>query len=274
MFLDAGVLDSFFPITMSILRINSAIERYRYFARPEFNIHTMAGHGEDGLPNIQFVSARILSWLQPDTTDVVVDIGCGDGYLLRQAARSGDTCIGVVPTKEELARLESAVPGIEFKVGRAQVLPLLSGSASKIVCNSVLVLLQDEENVRLALREIARIARPGAKIWLGEVPAADELADSPRYRGRSLAGMLLFELRSKGVRAFLASTKVAAKSAFGGGTLLIDSCRLFHATPQRFVQLATDCGLKIESWFKHTRLDHGTEVESRHRYNYLCTKAA
>lgn len=258
---------------MPILRINSAIERYRYFARPEFNIHAMAGHGEDGLPNIRFVSTRILTWLKPDANDVVVDVGCGDGHLLAQAAQAGATCIGVIPTKEERARLEAAVPDIDFKVGRAQALPLDSGCASKIVCNSVLVLLEDEENVRLALREIGRVARPGAQIWLGEVPAADELADQPRYWGKSVAGMLLFQLRFKGTRAFLASLKAVARSAMGSDTLLLDSCRLFHATPPRFIQVAADCGLKVDSWFKHTRLELGAEVESRHRYNYLCTKA-
>ena len=93
---------------MPILRITSAVERYRYFASPEFNIHALSGHGEDGLPNIQFVSARILSAIQPEARDVVLDVGCGDGYLLSQAAKTGAKCIGVVPTREEQEKLQAA----------------------------------------------------------------------------------------------------------------------------------------------------------------------
>ena len=163
---------------MPILRITSAVERYRYFASPEFNIHALSGHGEDGLPNIQFVSARILSAIQPEARDVVLDVGCGDGYLLSQAAKTGAKCIGVVPTREEQEKLQAAVPGINFRVGLAQDLPLDSGCASKIVCNSVLLLLENEDNVRSALTEISRVAQLGARIWLGEVPAANELLNS------------------------------------------------------------------------------------------------
>lgn len=259
---------------MPILKINSAVERYRYFARPEFNIHTLAGHGEDGLSNIEFVSTRILNTLSPDDTDVIVDVGCGDGHLLAEAARRGAHGIGVVPTPEEHARLKSERPGIHFLLGTAQHLPLDSRCASKIVCNSVLVLLENECNVRSALREISRIARDGASIWLGEIPAANELAEFRVYSGTSIAGLLKHELKYKGVRPFLATLKSIARSALGSETLLVNSCPIFHASPQKLIAIAEDCGLRIRSWHKHSRLDHGIERESLHRFNYIFTKVA
>ena len=77
--------------TMPILKISSAVEHYRYFSRPEFTIHSRAGHSENGLPNIKFVSARIVAALEPGKKDILVDVGCGDGYLLaRGAERGGD----------------------------------------------------------------------------------------------------------------------------------------------------------------------------------------
>ena len=126
---------------MPILKISSAVEHYRYFSRPEFTIHSRAGHSENGLPNIKFVSARIVAALEPGKKDIRVDVGCGDGYLLARGAERGATCIGIVPTEEEREKLQNALPGIDFRLGLAQELPLESRCASKVVCNSVLVLL-------------------------------------------------------------------------------------------------------------------------------------
>jgi SAM-dependent methyltransferase len=259
---------------MPILRITSAVERYRYFASPEFNIHALSGHGEDGLPNIEFVSARILSAIQPEARDVVLDVGCGDGYLLSQAAKTGAKCIGVVPTREEQEKLQAAVPGINFRVGLAQNLPLDSGCASKIVCNSVLLLLENENNVRSALTEISRVAQFGARIWLGEVPAANELAEFHVYNGTTTVGRLSHEWRTKGLRSFLATLRSVVRSRFGKQTLLLDSCSIFHAPPDKFIRLASACGLHIQSWQKHKRLDAGGERESAFRYNYMFSKSA
>jgi SAM-dependent methyltransferase len=266
-----AVLDSA-KSTMPILKVQSAIEPYRYFARPEFNIHTMAGHGENGLPNIKFVSARILGALQPDANDIVVDVGCGDGYLLARAAERGSTCIGVVPTQEEQEKLQAALSGVDFRLGLAQKLPIKSACASKVVCNSVLVLLEDERNVVRALQEISRIARPGARIWLGEVPAEDELSTFHIYHGNSVLGLLLHQWRWKGTRSFLSTLNTAVNSLVGQQMLLVNSSRLFHCRPEEFVLLAENCDLQLESLSKHTRLHRGTELESHCRYNYLFTK--
>ena len=259
---------------MPILRITSAVERYRYFAKPQFNIHTLAGHGEDGLPNVQFVSERILAALKPQANDTVVDIGCGNGYLLSQAALSGAKCVGVVPTNEEQRKLEAALPGISFRVGLAEKLPIDSGSASKIVCNSVLVLLENETNVNSALHEISRIGQVGAWIWLGEVPAADELSEFRVYQGTSVPGLLCHELRRRGIRPFLATMKSVVKSTLGEETLLLNSSPVFHASSEKFIAMATACGLQIKSWHKHRRLDRGHEKVSPYRYNYLFSKSS
>ena len=42
---------------------------------------------------------------------------------------------------------------------------------------------EDEDNVVRARQEISRISRPGARIWLGEVPAEDELSALHIYHG-------------------------------------------------------------------------------------------
>ena len=258
---------------MPILRITSAVERYRYFASPEFNIHALSGHGEDGLPNIQFVSARILSAIQPEARDVVLTWAVATAIFCHKRRRPVRNASALfLPGKNR--RSFRRLPGITFRVGLAQDLPLDSGCASKIVCNSVLLLLENENNVRSALTEISRVAQIGARIWLGEVPAANELAEFHVYNGTTTLGRLSHEWRTKGLRPFLATLRSVVRSRFGKQTLLLDSCSIFHAPPDKFIRLARACGLHIESWQKHKRLDAGGERESAFRYNYMFSKSA
>ena len=165
------------------------------------------------------------------------------------------------------------LPDVTFLVGMAQSLPVGSDSVSKIVCNSVLLLLESESAVMAALREIARVAQPSARIWLGEIPAADESANFGEYCGTSVLGFLWHELSKKGPRALASAAKKAATSLAGGQTLILCSGNVFFATPEKFIRMAQQCGLHLISRFKHERLDRsGKIVESQFRYNYLFVK--
>src|SRR6266404_4069291 len=108
-----------------------------------------------------------------------------------------------------------AHPHISFVVGLAQKLPLESESASKIVCNGVLLLLGTETKVTSALQEIARVAQRGARIWIGEVPAANEFEHFKVYSGGTVPGLLWHQLRHKGLRPFLGTCKSAVRSIVG-----------------------------------------------------------
>jgi len=77
--------------------------------------------------------------------------------------------VGIAPTAEEGSKLEMALPNVSFHVGVAQNLPLESASFSKIVCNGVLILLGSETAAMAAIKEIARVAKPQARVWLGEI---------------------------------------------------------------------------------------------------------
>jgi ubiquinone/menaquinone biosynthesis C-methylase UbiE len=249
---------------LAVIRLKNPIERYRQLALGS-DVSALSGHGL-GPAVIDFVNSRILDGLKLQSSDVLLDIGCGDGSLLHSARVAKR--IGVVPTPEEQRRLQGIYPDVLFVVGLAQTLPLKSEVASKIVCNSVLLLLGSEDVSLAALREIARLARPAAIIWIGEIPAESELERFNMYRGNSVLGMVSHQLRHKGLRAFLSSGRSALT-----GTLQLDSSPEFHAPPERFIRMIESCGLKVESHFKHRRLDQaGKEMESPYRWNYLVTK--
>ncbi len=258
---------------MAIVKITNYVEYYRHLATSP-DIHCISGRGDD-VAATKYVNSRILAVLDPSPDDVLLDVGCGDGCLLEMAKDRVKECIGIVPTSEEQSIVHAAVPGVRILVALAQGLPLESRSVSKVSCNSVLLLLESEGPVLAAMKEIERVTRPGARIFIGEIPAADELTQFGKYKGDSVIGFLRHQLRQNGPRAFMGAAKTVALSSLGKGTLLLNSATMFHASPERFMAMAESCGLRPEAHFKHMRLDRsGSVVESPFRYSYIFSKNA
>lgn len=256
---------------MPIVKIADYVGLYRHLAASP-DIHELSGRGNEKAAT-EFASARILEALEPASDDVLLDIGCGDGCLLRMAAGRVAQRIGVVPTVEEQSRLQTVLPDVAVFVGLAQALPFDPESASLIVCNSVLMLLESDDLVLAALQGIARVARPGARIWLGEIPAADELSGFGKYRGTSVPGYVLHDFRHKGARGLLSAGRALVAASIGTQTLVLCSAKVFYAEPPKFLDMAARCGLRVVRYFKHQRLDRSGKIaESPYRYNYLFIK--
>ncbi len=255
---------------MPVVRIHNYVDLYRAYAKST-NVHRLDGRGDDRV-GTEYLNSRILESLQPTKDDVLLDIGCGDGCLLRLAEGRVGRSIGIVPTAEERSRLLASYPSLNVLIGTAQNLPLDSASASLVVCNSVLLLLSREE-IEVALREIARVARPGAKIWLGEIPGADEYAYLKNYRGSSALGLLWHQFSNKSFRTFLSTARALLACAMSEQMMVLNSCGIFYATPEAFVDLAQKRGLKPISHFMHVRKDRcGRLIECPPRYNYVFTR--
>jgi SAM-dependent methyltransferase len=255
---------------MAIIRVTDYVEAYRLRALSP-NFHEMAGRdGKDSLT--EFVNSQIARHMDFSDQDVLVDIGCGTGKLLDMAGEGLRGRIGVLPTKEEQSRLQTVLQSADIRVGLAQNLPVESGCASKIVCNAVLLYMASEDDVRSAFSEIARIARPGARVWLGEIPDSDDYVRFQQYRGTSVLGLLWHLLTTAGLRPFLGMIRRILKSLIGRDRIVLSSPGLYYATPDEFVRLAGDCGLKLEHYFRHQELDErGNIVESPSRYDYIFT---
>jgi len=255
---------------MPILRINNYVDAYRLRAQSK-DIHELAAR-PDKKPLTEFVNRQILDAIQPGPDDFLVDIGCGDASLLRMAGARGFKCLGVVSSVEEQLALESAFPGLSVVAGQAQSLPLESGSASKIVCNATLFYLPTEADVKAALREMARIACPGAIIWVGEIPEIDEYAHYGMYRGTSMLGLLWHLWRRNGLRSFLGMIRLWARAVTGDEQIVLNSAGIFQAGPNKMVALAESCGLRLKTCFRHKELDReGKVVNAEFRYDYVFT---
>jgi hypothetical protein len=255
---------------MPVLRINNYIDAYRIRAACE-DLHELAAR-----PNkkavTEFVNRRILEALRLTPEDILVDIGCGDASLLRMAEGCVAKSFGVVATVEEKLRLESSFPNLSFVASSAQGLALESGSASKVVCNTTLAYLSSEDDVLAAMREMSRIARPGAMIWMGEVSEIDEYAHYGMYRGNSMMAYLWHLLTHSGLRAFLGMTRRWLKATIGSERIVLNSAGMFYAGPEKLILLATSSGLTLKTYFRHEEIDGGSKVvNSKFRYDYIFT---
>src|SRR3954454_10664317 len=115
----------------------------------------------------------VLDEALPAGDPVVVDVGCGDGALVRHLARSGARAIGVEIGAEPLARARAREPvGRErYLEGGAQELPLDDASADVVVFANSLHHVPTEL-LDTALAEAARVLRPGGLLYVQE-PLAD-----------------------------------------------------------------------------------------------------
>jgi SAM-dependent methyltransferase len=260
---------------MTIHKAGSYIDAYRAKATAS-DINELSGR--PGRPDLtDFVSRAILDAMPDDRVGMLVDVGCGQASLLQQAVRRGRAvrCIGILPTDEEVERvrehlLQSAsAPGaVEIRRGTADATGLPANSADCVVCNGVLVLLCGPDEIREALAELHRIARPGALLYIGEVPDADEMAG--KTYGDSIVRWLAWVLRTQGLSRFLAQSRVVMSAALSREPFVIAPKRVFFEAPEAFLQRLRGHGFEPIRHERHNDIEpDGTPRPSPTRWNYL-----
>ena len=101
-------------------------------------------------------------WLVGTEPLDVVDLGAGTGKLTRSLVALGHRVTAVEPLPEMLAHLEAAVPGVHVIEGGAEAIPLPDESADVVTAAQAFHWFDRGP----ALREIARVLRPGGRIAL------------------------------------------------------------------------------------------------------------
>ena len=99
----------------------------------------------------------------------VLDVGCGDGTLVRMMAREGAKVIGLEISEDQLVRARTASPVADetYRVGRAEALPFDDNAFDIVVIfnslHHVPVAAQDK-----ALAESARVLKSGGFLFVME----------------------------------------------------------------------------------------------------------
>lgn len=242
-------------------RAAQSIEDYRGWAAAE-DVHRLTGRNDKA--NTDFVNRYVLSKIGLRQEHDVVDVGCGDGSLL--ASVDCRRRIGVSPTEEERARLagEHAGAGVDFRAGLVQDIPAESASADRVICNGVLSLLPSAAIAGQAIAELARIAKPGALVWIGEVMNFNDEARPSVLGSRKLGAWLYRSLSFD--RAYVEYYKRERRRVVRGKQLVI--------APHDLVEAAAQNGLALEWQGPHPYYRGGKRLFSPVRRNYLFSRRA
>lgn len=111
------------------------------------------------------VAPLFVGWLGAAPRGRWVDLGCGTGALAAEVCRAcqPESLLGLDTSGDFLRATERQVPGATFRVGNAADTGLPSGTFDHAVSGLVLNFTPDPAR---ALREMARIVRPGGEVAL------------------------------------------------------------------------------------------------------------
>ncbi len=122
----------------------------------------------DEKPNpLLALEERLLTPLVGDVSGKrIVDVGCGTGRWLGRLRECGAaSVVGIDASPEMLARAGAKGPGGALVCARGDRLPLRTGAADVILCSFLLGYVPDLTGFA---REIARVAAPGALVFLSD----------------------------------------------------------------------------------------------------------
>ncbi len=102
----------------------------------------------------------------------IIDVGCGDGAIVRHLVRLGAVAIGIEVSEGQLERArKQAGEGADYRVASGESLPLADASAEAILFMKSFHHIP-KQSMPAALQEAARVLKPG-----GQLIAIEPLAE-------------------------------------------------------------------------------------------------
>jgi ubiquinone/menaquinone biosynthesis C-methylase UbiE len=247
-----------------ISRSDDYIEYCRETAKNARDLHDLALRGRDKKEITRHIHEHIVDAVELRPDDDLVDIGCGDGILLRMAQEIGvHSALGLLATEEEVALVRRT--GLDVRQGLTDQLPLPDASASVIVCNSVLLVVP-RQKIPSSLSEICRIAQPGARIFIGEIPFTEPKDPTPQFSTRR--ELLSHLYRKHGLRTWFGmARRMVWWQIIGKPTVIQSGTAIsYFATAEEFIALAQAAGMETVRYWQS---DY-----PKTRNNYLLRKPA
>jgi pristinamycin I synthase-3/4 len=184
----------------------------------------------------------ILDRLDFEQQHSVLDVGCGDGSLLREIPFVSSR-VGTVLTGEEMGRLTATphLAGIQFYTASFDDLTMVPGKFDRIIVNSCLPFARTLPNARRALKNIVDLTAPRGKIWLGELFA--KKVDRNQYTSKFKAIRRAY--RRHGLRFAAALLRHIIRHHRRSELFIEPRRRVWCIKPEEIPALAAGYGLKV-----------------------------
>ena len=136
--------------------------------REEFNRWAEAGRGAEMEDHHRPITDPTLALMNLEPSDVVLDLGCGTGWLSRQIAGRvpEGRVVGVDVSNEMIERAKrasAALPNVTFLVGTADHIPWESGVFTQAISVESAYYWPDPAS---GVGELFRVLRPGGSAWV------------------------------------------------------------------------------------------------------------
>jgi len=127
-----------------------------------------------GEPLLRGMTADLKAKLAPLAGTTVLEVGCGAGAITKGLVVDAKSVTAVDFSHPMLLQARRAgLSEPDYVTADASLLPFKSGSFDRVVCYSVFNNFPSLDFAAQVMRELARVAKPGGRVLIGQVPNAD-----------------------------------------------------------------------------------------------------
>lgn len=129
---------------------------------------------------------HIASGLECRRSDLLLDLGCGGGWILKELATRVRWAAGLDFSPPMLTLARSCDPAGHFIAGEIGRLPLRDGVCDRALSYFVFLNFMEDGFVQRALQEVHRILKKGGRALIGQLPDMSRSRDYDRAKSEYL----------------------------------------------------------------------------------------
>lgn len=119
---------------------------------------------------IDLMVSTINNGLELKSSDLLADLGCGGGWILKRLKPSVRDVVGLDFSLSMLNKAKSFYPSGNFVCGEIGKLPFKDQSVEKALSYFVFLNFMDDRFVEQAMRDVFRVIKKGGRALIGQLP--------------------------------------------------------------------------------------------------------
>ncbi|HOW36127.1 MAG TPA: methyltransferase domain-containing protein [Candidatus Omnitrophota bacterium] len=119
---------------------------------------------------VDLMTRHIARGLNIGKSDVLLDLGCGGGWIAGALRPYAKKIFGVDISREMLFLAQEVCGRGSFVCGQAAGIPLKSESVDRVLSYFVFINIEDDWYIQQSLLEIVRVLKKGGRALLGQLP--------------------------------------------------------------------------------------------------------